>query len=447
MAAKKKATRKAAKKAAKKAVAKVAADAAETGLSTFDTSFLENRAELATRTGSILKALEEAQEAKKYTPLSFRRLSDLQTEFLPFRDFYMQLALRLRGLVRNTITEVLGSESVGKTSLIWWLLGGYAELGYPCLYIGTENKPLLSSRIHRLVSGDPRKSAAIMHEIYEAEAFEMKELVLVMEEWASAVRKDGGVPLTKPLVIAVDTWSKLMPKNEAVGYYDWDKNMDAAVKRKQKDVGEAANMTSAKFAHAFCRLMPMWLRKYNANLIVASHRNQHVDTSSFKPMGPLPDLYNKTRRSGTAFDQNAALLLNLKSKGQWKEGDNLVGKIISGRVAKHSHGPEGLLLEYRIRSDGFADTPARMAPALDFSESLANYFVDHRLYSASVLRKRYSSAPLGLERVTAAEFAERVCSDENVMADIGRKLGIAGYDDTVDRILEDYKKGLEDAQS
>jgi hypothetical protein len=252
------------------------------------------------------------------------------------------------------------------------------------------------------------------------------------------MRNVVGVPKSTPLVMAVDSWSKLMNASEAAGYYDYGDNLEAKAKKKQKGTNEGSNFVHSKWAHAWCRKLPSFLAVNNVILIIISHQNDSVDMggggSSFMS-AESGALWNKKKIGGRAFNQNAALQLILARAGVAKDGTgNKIGTLIKMRVDKNSFGPTNRVMEYTLRNDRFADTEASLDPSLVFHEGLAKWFADERLLGTTASRKRYSCDPLGLVNATSEDFEYALQACPETLNEVGRSLQIYGYENVVDDI-------------
>jgi len=378
------------------------------------------------------EALSTLRAKKKKGPLTLKSMSDISSYILELDNFALQATLGLRGLRGRTVFEMIAQEGIGKTTLVFTLLGALMRSSNaPCLFVNTEgeNKLPNAKRIQRCLDDDP-KMAERMYNVLELDTGrELRETADFIEDWIKTTREflndNGGQEV--PIVIAIDTLSKLMSPGEAVGLLDSDTKKSA----KAKGLGESSNLEFSKLMHAWCRRLPFILDEYNVLLISVSHQNQKIDMGGFGATmsADVSAGYNKTKRGGKALDQNAAMQITLKRTGFYKNSAQEVqGHKIQMRVVKSSVGADNNILDYILKTKHTEDMPPDyQEPALDFSEGLANMFAEQRLLSTKVARKRYTSEPLGVEGVTASEFVRAFNERPDLKNAVGVALGIDGY--------------------
>ena len=82
-------------------------------------------------------------------------------DYLPVPWLALQYLIGRPGIPMNTITEFIGSESVGKSSLVYALMGEFVAHNIPCFYINSEPKALEPDWQLRLLGTDPIKGRKI----------------------------------------------------------------------------------------------------------------------------------------------------------------------------------------------------------------------------------------------------------------------------------------------
>ena len=390
-------------------------------------------------------AILAMSERRKNRPTAFKTLTEIRRSMIPIRSFRMQYALGCYGLPEATLIEIIGGDHIGKSTLVHWLLGGAMLEGVPASLQETENKPLTADWAMRAMHHDPATARKMMSRLkIFPQVFELDQMEKNMEDWAKVMREEVGVPLSTPIVMAVDSWSKLMNQSEAAGFYDYGDNMDAEQKKKRKDTNEGSNFVHAKWAQAWCRKLPSFLARYNMTLILVSHQNDAVDMSGGKTSFMTPEagnLYNKKKIGGRAFNQNAAVQLIMSRTGLAKDssGDK-VGAVIKMRVDKNSYGPNNRTMEWILRNDKFVDTEDHIEQSLVFHEDLGKWMTDEKLLGVTASRKRFTCDDLGLINATSEELEAALYARPDVMNSLGRDLKIRGYNDVVDRIRDELEK-------
>jgi RecA/RadA recombinase len=382
---------------------------------------------------------------KKNSSTTLKSMADIKPYLMEIDIFALQMILGIRGLRGRTVTEIIAQEGIGKTTLCFTLLGALMRsVQSPPLYINTEgeNKLPNAKRIKRCLDRNPAVAEQMYNIIQIDNCYEVRQMTESIEDFAKATRQylDENGAKDVPIVVVVDTLSKLMSPTEAVGLLDSDSSKSS----KAKALGEGSNFESAKLLHAWGRQLNAWFDKYNLVLISVSHQNQKIDMSGFgSPMSAdVSAGYNKTKRGGKAMDQNAALQLTLKRIGFHKNSQQEpIGHKIEMRVVKSSVSPDNNTIQYALKTKDFLDTAEYQEPALDFTEGLANMFVEQKILGTKVLRKRYTSDELGVEGVTAMEFCEAFDKRPDLQHKVGVMLGIEGY--TPDEWLDDANLAAE----
>jgi RecA/RadA recombinase len=389
------------------------------------------------------RALTSLRDKRKNRTVGFQTMAEVRQNMLPLGNFAMQWLTGTYGLPHKTLVSILGAEGLGKSSIAFMLMGWGLLAGSPCYIQNTEGKVLLPSRVKRMLSSNPDLAEFMLSRILIEEVHSLEHSVEALEDWVAVQR--AMVPAATPLICVVDSWSKLMDPQAAVGRYDWGNNMDPKVKAKKKDIGGGSNMGHARFAQDWCRVLPDWLVVNNVVLILIEHQNDKVDMSGGFGGIAMPEnvgnLYNKTKRGGRAFNQNCALQLIVARKGIYYDSQkNKIGETGAMRVEKNSYGPKNRQLEYQIITEHTKDSPNYLEPAIQMEEFLAKWFVDNKHLQTTVSSKRYASPVLGVVNVDATDFCNAFHLNTAAVNQLGKTLGIEGFNDVVDTVVDVLEK-------
>jgi len=382
--------------------------------------------------GHTQEAISALRSKKRKEPLTLKSLADIMSYILEIDEFALQAIFGSRGLRGRTIFEIIAGEGIGKTTLTFQLFGALMRSNNsPCLFINTEGENKLPSieRIKRALDPNPEVAEKMLQAVSIQDAFELRGAAEIFEEWVTTTREfldeNGGQDV--PMVVAIDTLSKIMSPNEAASIIP----SDSKTATKAKNLGEGSNLEFSKLIHEWCRRLFYMMQKYNVLLIPVSHQNTKIDMSGFgSPMSAdVSAGYNKTKRGGKAVDQNSAMQITLKRTGFHKSSQNeVLGHKIQMRVVKSSVGADNKILDYFLKTTYTEDEPPdNLEQPLDFSEGLANMFVERKLLGTTVSRKRYTSDELGVDGVTSRAFSKEFKSRPDLVNKVGVILGIEGY--------------------
>lgn len=397
---------------------------------------------------STQEALAALNARKKNRPVTIRSLSSVPRYLMDHGLFALDMTFGTRGFRGKTAVEFIGGEGIGKTTFVMTLLGGLMKNNQsPVLYVNTEgdNKLPNKERIMRCLDTDPNTAERILNVLEIDTGRELRRTTEYIEDFIRTTRKylDGRGAEDVPIVVVIDTLSKMMSPGEAAGVLD-----DGEDNKKAKELGGGSNFEFAKLMHAWCRQLPTILDTYNVLLIAVSHQNQKIDMSGFgSPMSAdVSAGYNKNKYGGKALDQNAVLQCTIKRIGFAKnsKGDT-IGHKIQLRVVKSSVGADNSTLDYVLKTRDFNDYESYQEPALDFSGGLANVFAEQKLLGTTVARKRYTSDELGVSGVTSQEFMEALHARPDIMSRLGHELKIEGY--TSKEVAELQSYGEDDPES
>ena len=398
---------------------------------------------------SIERVLTSVVGRRKNQTIGFSRLADVRESMLPLKNFYLQWALGIYGIPEGCMMDIIGAEGIGKTTLVFQIMGWAMDSGCPAFYIECENKQLPARRILRALHPDKKRADKMLKRIRRSQVNSLEHLEQEIMDYVNAARgtttlkEAKHVPHRVPIVIVVDPWSKLLNADESKGFYNYGENMTDANKAKFKASGEASNMGHAKWAQAFCRRMPYFLRKNNVILILVHHQNDDVDMGAKKGGPALPqvwkDLNNTKKIGGRAFNQNAAIQLILARNGEEKNAaKTTIGRNVALKVHKNSYGPDKRQIGYTIRTDDFEDTDEFYEPAISFDEQMANWMAINKYYGTSLSSKRFTCEMLDVISVKGKGLCDAFNANVELKNKLGNVLGIEGYIDTVEEIRKSF---------
>lgn len=399
-----------------------------------------------------IELMQATLSARKNRTTDYRTMDQVRVELLPVRDFFFQHFLGSYGIPKRSLLEIIAGKGLGKTTLALWLAGGIIDkTGAPTLFLEGEGKPIDANRAIRTMSTDPVRAKKLLQSITFKSVKQLAEmheqLLLFCRTWRGEnVRGKKGIaiPRSIPLVVIVDPFSKLLNQAEANGFYDYNKNMDEANKKKVKDIGEGSNLGHSNWAAGWGRRLGHIMEFYNVLLIVTHHQNCKIDMGGGGGIS-LPEntaaLYNTVKIGGKATEQNAATMIIMAQGGQVKDsGGNVQGKYINARVEKNSYGPGNRKASWELREvcEPFDIEGKYLDSALHFEDEMGKWMATEKLCGVTVDRKRYTSKELGLNGATGVELSQAFHSDLDMMNKLGKDLRMVGYDDLVDRIEAEH---------
>lgn len=383
-----------------------------------------------------LLAEADELEARMETVDGFKTAAEIANSFLPLPSSWMalQYIIGRPGIPLNTIVEIMGLETVGKSSFVCALLGNLMAHNVPCLYLNSEPKVLLSDWRRRLFNTDPIKSEKI-DRLFERAVYKpvstYNETDKIIREWIKEKRSVLSKDI--PLVIAIDSYTKLLnsEEEETLSWTSSDDKKETTLKGVE-DISKKPGVT-AKWLHQWCRAITPILRSQNVTIIMVAGKAQDQNANPMLPKDAM-DKYNKTRPGGTAMNQSAALQLNLSYKGAVKQGNEPVAKMIEVYVQKNSYGPEKRSIIYTLydnRVENFRGKDIMgkfIAPAIDMDEALCNLLVARNVFGLTLSAKRYTSAELNLMRVRPADVVKAIYAKQEYILEVAKALSIVGYE-------------------
>lgn len=352
--------------------------------------------------------------------------------YLPVPWLGLQYLIGRPGIPVNTFTEVVGAEGIGKSSLMYALMGCFVAQNIPCYYINSEPKALEPDWQLRLLGSDTAKAKKIRDVINVQPLYSLEEMDEHIRAWVHIKREEENIPLEVPLVVIVDSISKLMNPEEfaASGLT----KLTPGEKRKAVGVASISQQpgVTAKWIHQWARLMPKYMETYNLTIICVAGQNQNMGASAsyIKPAAK----HNDTRVGGEALRQNAALRFTATYKGAVKNSSQIaVGKEVLLYCKKNSYGPSFRELQYTIlddREENYKlDVPGEYTQqSIDMDSGLASVMATERILGTTVTRKRYSSTKLNLFELSASEFVSNIMCNPALFRQVVEALSIKGYE-------------------
>ena len=366
----------------------------------------------------------------------FKSMSEVAASYLPVPWMAMQYVIGRVGVPARSITEFIGQDNIGKSSLILTLLGVFTMNNMPCLYINTEMKRFDDDWKVRLFNSNPEVGEKI-NSVIEFEWTESLDGVdACINKFVRRKRDVEGVPKDVPIVIAVDSISKAMNSEEkkAAGV-----GVDSA--KKQKDVGVAAISqkpgVTAKWHHNWVRLLGPLLIRDNVTILLTSAQNQDMDTSQ-SPFIPKSyyEKQNRTRPGGNALNQAAAVQFTMTERSRIKVGEEVVGKSICLYGVKNGCGPSSREITYNILFNSMSmlktkDVPGKyLAPAVDMDAALCNLLVKEGVFGLTLSGEKYTSEELEVYKAKASTVVREINASPANILKVAKALGIQGYEET-----------------
>lgn len=418
----------------------------------------------ATMRDAVKEALADKSAKLKSDPqFEFAELPSNKNKIIPLMDFGLQWALKSRGLPGGRILDIIGADGVGKSTLVFTILGWAMRHNSPGLVVESEGKPMDPDRVKRCLHPDPVIAQKMFAAISTEQAFELTDAIDKLERWVLAVRDPksgaGHVPRDIPVVVVLDTFSKLMAPAESVAYDFYNKKLEteespkdksakakAGEKKKREKQPEkqelmgGSNMQHAKIAHKWTRRLPSFLTYHNCVLIVVRHQNDKVDMSaggggSFIPI-EAQDAFNRVSIGGRAWNQSAAIQLILtREKMEFAQirGERVaVARINRLKVSKNSYGYENRALRYSVMMVPRRDSESQQEMVLDFSPDLGDILARSGLLGVRVVNANSIAVKeLGLDDATPQQVSAALHQRPDLVEDLGTRLGFFGYKDSV----------------
>lgn len=355
-------------------------------------------------------------------------------DYLPVPWLALQYLIGRPGIPLNTITEIIGAEGVGKSSLTYALMGEFIGNNIPCYYINSEPKALEPDWQLRLLGSDTQRAIKIRDIINVQPLYSLVEMDEHIRAWVNIKRNEEGVPMDVPLVVIVDSITKLMNPEEfaASGLV----KLKPGEKRKAEGVNGISMKpgVTAQWIHKWSRLMPNYMEANNLTIICVGGQNQNMNAGATPSFITPSEKHNDTRIGGEALRQNAALRFTVTYKAAVKNSANVaVGKEILLYCKKNSYGPSYREVRYHIYDDRIEnyklDVPGTFTQqAINMDVGLASVMADNRILGTTVNKKRYTSTKLEAYELPADEFISHIVGRPDAFKAVVTALSIKGYE-------------------
>lgn len=403
----------------------------------------KHQARITTGAGfDVLKAAAERKKAlndKADKVIGFNTMADIKSKFLPVPWIAFKWLTGCCGIPMNTITEFIGEENVGKSSITMALLGHFARNNILSLYINTEAKELDSSWTVRLMARDPELAENLLSVIetpkdpatgkYVTRTFTMNDMDKQLRAWIFDCRYVRNIPNSIPLVVVIDSTSRLLnPAQAEVAMADDKKGTGKAILNGVEDVGGQIGV-GAKWFHAWANMINPICAQHNVTIICVSAQNANLNAGAggMAAAEGIKSL-NKSKAHGLALNQACGLQITVTNAGMLRTGTDVIGRKIKLRCLKNSYGPVYRQIVYGLKCERLADGPGYLDDPIDMAETLGNLLVDNNLYGMSVSKKRFTSTELDIHQMTAEALQEYIAAHPDIEDDICVRLRINGYD-------------------
>ena len=331
-----------------------------------------------------------------------------------------------------------------------------------CFHLHAEgrNKMCSVQRLKSCLSTSRKESDELFNKIQYVEVHTLRQALELIHSIAKIYRgvaTKRGFNEDSPIIIALDTVSKLMPNTEAtaMGYGGENKSASSAI------LEDSSNLEFSKMLQKWSRLIVDTLEKYNVFLVLVSHQNTKIDMNSFTARfltNASMTEDNKTKIGGNAINQSATIQVTLtKIKEHTRKttlGNVFLGHIIKLKVLKNSRNADKRSCFYELRVNELKDTDTTQESALDFSYGIPEMLIESKslgLKVDSVQKDTFISKALMMDGANREEVIDYLNHNPDKLNEIIPNLGIRGkavFKSSVDVNLEEplqESEGSEDA--
>lgn len=402
----------------------------------------------------VASALRTVLTRRKGRETNLRPQNEMLIDTLPMRSLYFQWMINSRAIPKG-VTNLVGKDRLGKTSLIWYLMGGFVQAGYPGLVAVCERKPVNAPWAARCITTERLVAEKMLQSVLTDTCQLLEEFAELAHEYCKVVRDPSSpqyVPLSVPIVLAADPINRLATNAQAAGISSYD----GKDREKQVDIADHGHMWDrAKWLHDWVTRFLLDVDQYNVHLILSEHQNEDGPgggggkAPSFLPQY-TKELNHRTKPGGQAINQVANLQLTFADKGYIYSAGEKVARRIILRPYKNSYGPEGRTCCFALKGDEFKDTDTYLDAGLrwDYTEVewlAENGFLGFRKTGSTLAQERFSCPGLGLTQASLVEAAKGWREAPQELRDrLGEQLQIPGYVDVYAEIVK--KLGTPDTE-
>jgi RecA/RadA recombinase len=342
--------------------------------------------------------------------------------------FTLQYLINNWGLRKHNSVDIVGEEGVGKSSLILTLAGMFARQNTPTLILESEGKPVAENRILQCLSTDLEEAKRIRETAVDIQPVRtLQDMYIMFIRWVELVRT-AGLPHHIPVVVVVDTFSKLMSNAEAAVHGLYEAKKKAAKKAARKTARKKVSASSlklsgtddllsittfehSKFAQRLTRMLPDLLERFNAIMIFVRHQNDpKVQTGPVSI--PVAKVRNDVSIGGRAIPQSSALRVVVTASELEKVGTKIIGQSVNVTLRKNNYGPGNRQIQYIVNWDAPSEEGFGQVPAVNFDYFMAEYLAENNLFGTIRNSKwEFSSRDLELANVSASAIAKAIHSD------------------------------------
>lgn len=403
---------------------------------------------------SFSKKMAESMEGvfarRKSFTTPFYSLKGRLPTFIDFDPLLLQATFGIRGLVPGTIFEIIGPDSVGKTTLCFQIMGDAARQGCVSLYLNSQNKYPPESWLLRCLSRNPKEADQILSDnIISHDVYTIESAVEVIDTFARELRSNQVYAqyANKPAIIVLDSFSKLQPPDLAKGFVtkltvepvakDKKITKKSGKLEEMMKLSEVGNFGTAKMAANWTKRLPYLLSTYNLLLVVISDQTARINMSpGFQTFGAkiaaADESTNRTKPGGRAFNTSSCYQITLTPHGSAYNNSKppqVIGKQIKMAVVKNSLGKSSKnFCEYDLREVFPGDNPDYLEPALAMDESFVHALAEKGLLELQVRDGLFSSGYLGMTSSTPREIYDKIRNEPALVNYIAKCWNIYGYD-------------------
>lgn len=393
---------------------------------------------------SVVSAIRErllnSSVGSKKLGAGYASLQQLRPSFVPFGDFALEAMTCKRGWISGNCYEIIGSDSAGKSTMVYHMIGNLLKQQIPSYLLLSQNKILTDVWVKRTLSDSVTTSEKLYDAVFADKVYTMVDAIEATDAFCRRIRREFPQLATQPVAVFLDSFGFLQPPDMAAGYVDQGVAVKSGSKKADsvKNLSDLANFGMSKLAHLWKQRLGYLLNRYNAFLVIVEDQNTRIDmqSSSLPAFMQPKEEHNRTKKGGRAFNQLSAVQWTLVDRGMRKDAaKQKIGHQIRMTTVKNTYGDKFRYVDYLLRTDGFADEGDYQQRTIDLSiptlEMLMGAFPgDGDAGGFGITNKDglFSSTYFGLYDVPAHEVVRAFESSPELVKWAGTALGIYGYD-------------------